>query len=826
MESIPSPKDYLGFEVGEDRKLADWPQIVGYFQILGCASERVRIEEIGKSTEGNPFLLAMVSSPANLAELERYRDIQARLADPRTIVSDRDAEELIAAGRVVVVVTCSIHAIEAGASQMSMLLGHHLCASENERVRRILDNVIFLLVPCLNPDGLILVKRWYDSTLGTPHEGVSPPSLYHKYAGHDNNRDWFMFTQAETRLVVERCLNAWHPQIVYDLHQTRATGMRMVLPPYVDPIGPNVDPVLQSEAAMLGAAIASELTAQGKAGVAMNVIYDAYSPSRCYQHYHGGIRILSEVADVRIASPIDVTQEHLKSARGEDPTQATWNHPMPWRGGRWSLQDIVEYEFAAVMACLDHAARYRDAWVRNFYEVGRRAVSTVGNPYAFLVPQKQRDPIAASELLQVMRTAAVEVHEARHPFVADGANYPEGTRVILTRQPYGAFAATMMEAQQYPDLRQYPGGPPRAPYDVTAHSLPIQMGVDVVEVKSPFAARLELLESIVPAAGQVIGPRAEKAEAYLLRPDSNASARAVNRLLAAGACVGWAREQFRAEGGHYPSGTFIVQGDAGGLVSAIAKDESLTFDAISSTPGGRKYQLRAPRVGIYKSYVPTPEEGWTRFVFEQYCFPFVSLADGDIRQGGLADRFDAILIPNQHPRNIHHGHDRAHYAPEYAGGLGEAGAASLRDFVERGGTLIGWDGGARWAIQHLSLPVHNSLAGLSHSEFFAPGSLLRVLLDTQHPIAYGMPEKAAVMFLHSPAFDARQGRVIARYPTHNPLLSGWLVGAEKLQGKAALVTVPLGKGEVVLMGFRVHFRAQSRGTYKLLFNSLYYSAAV
>ncbi|MCI0438258.1 MAG: M14 family metallopeptidase, partial [Chloroflexi bacterium] len=333
----PVPKDHFGFQPGEDRKLADWPDMVAYFRALDEASDRVRAHEIGKTTEGNPFLLVTISSPENLANLERWQGIQAKLADPRAIRDDTEAEGLIAEGRAVVAVTCSIHATEVGAAQMSPLLAYHLASSDDERVRNILDNVVLLLVPSLNPDGLIMVKRWYDRTLGTKHEGVNPPYLYHRYTGHDNNRDWFMFTQAETRLTVERCINAWRPQVLFDLHQTRANGMRMILPPFVDPPGPNVDPVLQSEIAMLGAAIASEMTAQGKAGVAMNVVYDAYSPSRTYTHYHGGVRILSEAASAKIATPVVLEESDLRTARGENPTRRSWSHPMPWKGGRWGL---------------------------------------------------------------------------------------------------------------------------------------------------------------------------------------------------------------------------------------------------------------------------------------------------------------------------------------------------------------------------------------------------------------------------------------------------------------------------------------------------------
>ncbi len=825
--TIASPREALGFEPGEDRKLADWPQLVEYFRHLASASDRVLVREIGRSTEGNPFLLAIISSPRNLEDLECYRRIQARLADPRTIRDEGEAEELIAAGKAVVLVTCSIHATEVGATQMSPLLAHHLATSDGPEVQRVLDNVILLLVPCLNPDGLIKVKAWYDSTLGTPFEGVPPPFLYHKYAGHDNNRDWATFNLVETRLVVEHCLNAWHPQIAYDLHQTRSDGMRMVLPPYIDPVDPNVDPVLQAELAMLGSAMAAELTAQGKAGVAVNVVYDAYSPSRSYLHYHGGVRVLSEAASARIATPVELRPEDLRPARGEDPAQQAWNHPMPWRGGRWGLRDIVEYDFAATMACLGHAARYRDMWLRNFYLVGKKAVSGQQGPFAFLVPPDQHDPVAAAEMLQVLRTAQVEVHEALEPFAAEGRLYPAGTRAILMAQPYAAFARTMLAAQQYPDLRQYPGGPPRAPYDVTAHSLPLQMGVSIAEVRKPFQASLRLVDDVRPPRGQVVRRDPRTSTVYLLRPSSNASVRAVNRLLAAGVKVWRARDAFTAEGIAYPPGTYVMEDGSAlaSLVEQLARECCLDFAAVASAPTAPLAELRTPRVGVYKSYVPATEEGWTRLVLEDYGIPYTSLVDEEVRRRRLAERFDVIVLPSQRSRYLDEGHNPRHYPAAYAGGLGIAGASSLREFVEEGGTLVAWGGAAEYVRRRFELPVSNVLTGLASTEFYAPGSLLRVVLDTAHPIAYGMPRECAVMLVNGPAYDVRQGQVVGRYPSEGLVLSGWVIGQERLAGRAALAVVPVGRGQVVLIGFRVHFRAQARGTYKVLFNAIFHGAA-
>ena len=821
--SIPAPADILGFEVGEDRKLAGWSQIGEYFEVLSDASDRVRSEVVGESTEGNPFLVATISSPANLQRLDDYRRIQSRLADPRTLDGAPEADALLGEGRAVVMVLCSIHGTEVGAAQMSMSLAEHLAADYGQDVARILDEVILLLVPSANPDGLILVKEWYDGTLGTPHEGVNPPFLYHKYAGHDNNRDWFMFTQAETRLMVEHCLNAWHPNVVLDLHQTRSTGMRMILPPLLDPIDPNIDPVIQSQMVQIGSAIAAELTSQGKAGVAMNVVYDAYSPSRFYAPYHGGVRVLSEAAGVDIASPVDVHRNDLKSDRGENPTQPSWNHPMPWPGGRWTLRDIMEYDFAAVMACLGHAARHRDTLLRNFYAVNRRAVSGGGNPHAFLVPQDQRDAVATAEMLGILRTAETEVHRAERPFVADGTTFPAGTTVIFTAQPSGAFVKTMMETQHYPDLRQYPGGPPKEPYDATAHTLPLMMGVDTVPVSRPFDAEVRLLDVVAPPAGRIVRRRQSATHGYLLRPETNASVRAVNRLLAVGARVERARSAFAVDTADYPAGAFLVEADAG-LVEAVATDENLVFEAVDVEPNVERFSLSNPRIGIYKSFVPSPEEGWTRFVLEEYGFDYKSLANEDVRRGKLAQRFDVVVLPHQRPWQIQRGNPNAPRG--YSDGLGGSGADALVDFVSDGGILVAWDGAARYAVDHLKVPAKNVLDGLSHSDYFVPGSLLTVLLDDNHPIAYGMAPRAAAMVVGGPAFETDVGDVVGRYPLdEDPLLSGWLVGADKIQGRAALVTVPMGRGEAVLMGFRPHFRAQTRGTYKILFNSLFYGPA-
>ena len=850
-KSILTPNEHLGFEVGKDRKLAGWADIIGYFQMLGERSERVRTVEIGRSTKDNPFLMTVISSPENLVSLKKYRRIQSQLADARTIPNDEEAELLIGRGKAVVAITCSIHATEVGATQMSMLLAHELATGGSARVLEILDSVILLLIPCANPDGLIDVKEWYESTLGESYEGVMPPFLYQHYTGHDNNRDWFMFTQQETRLVVEHCFNAWRPHVVLDMHQTRSNGVRMMVPPFIDPMGPNVDGILNAESAMLGAAMAADLTSEGKAGVAMNVVYDAYSPNRSYQQYHGGVRMLTEAAGARIATPVKVPERDLQSDRGETPREIKWNHPLPWKGGTWRLRDIIEYDLSAAMSCLRHSARLRETLVRNFYKVARNSIEWNGTPYAFAIPTQQHDHSAAAEMLDALRLGLVEVHEATKAFRADGQLFAAGSRVIISGQPYWGYAKTLLEQQKYPEILTHPGGPAKAPYDVTAHCLPIQMGVNVYAIRGRFEAPLRLLDDDEPSMpAQVSGVRYQMPEnrcqasgmrrqsaapgsSWVIPPQSNASAWMVNRLLAAGVKVSRTKEPITLGGVSYGRGAFVVEDvtavqdvirPLAGLGPRRERNPYELLHAVEDSPEVAQHEMQKPRVGLYKSHIASTEEGWTRYVLDEYGFGYESLVDGEAREGGLAERFDAIVLPHQQVWHIHRGHRESYYAPKYSGGLGEKGAENLREFVEQGGTLVTWDGSARYAIRHLGLPVRNVLADMKRADFYCPGSLLAVLVDTGHPLSYGMPSIAAVMFCDSPAFDIRSGRVVAKYPLRNPLYSGMLVGPEKLYNRTALATVPLGEGEVVLFGFRPNFRAQARGTYKFLFNALYGSA--
>lgn len=816
---IPKPQDVLGFELGTDRKLADMHQILDYFHKLDKASARVLLKEIGKTTMGNPFVVAYITSVENHKNLERYRKYQQMLADPREI-SEEKAHEIIQNGKSVVMINCSLHASEIGASQMSMKLAYDLATQNDPATREILDNTILLLVPMHNPDGIQMVVDWYRKHLGTPYEGCRMPWLYHKYVGHDNNRDWYMFTQDESKLTVQ-VHNAWHPQVIVDMHQMGSRGPRIFVPPYVDPFEPNVDPILRQEVAEMGTFIASELTGQGKAGVIHSVWFDAWTPARAYHHYHGGIRVLTEVASADMATPVQIKFEELP----ETVKKPSVKMPLPWKGGEWGIGDILEYDYAAAWAALTQAARLKENWSRNFYRIHRKAVTRSEPPYAFIVPPDQRDLATAVKMMNVLQTGDVEIHQARESFTADDHPYPEGTFIIYMDQPYGCFAKTLLEEQDYPEIREYPGGPLKTPYDVVAHTLPLLMGVEVVEVERPFRVKDELTPSLTPPQGNL--DREHNGFGYMWGHESNDDMVALNRILDKGYKVFWNAQPFEARGKTYPCGTMIVQKKEGldEDLERITHDLNVQFDGLKDKPEVEIYALKPVKLGLYKSWTASMDEGWTRWVLEQYEFPFRSVYDKDIRKGNLHEDLDVLVLPSMGKERIIKGVSEEDIPPKYAGGMGELGVRNLRKFVEEGGTLITLNSAAELPLKCFYLEVDNRVEGVEREEFFIPGSILKVLNDTQHPIAYGYQRDGAVFFRRSPVFAVKEGESVVRYPLHNPLLSGWVNGEEHLYNRSAIVDVPLGEGKVILIGFPAQYRAQSHHTFRYLFNAIFYGPA-
>lgn len=832
-QSLPTAEEAFGFPVGADRQLASWDQVTGYLDDLADASDRVRVIDIGQTTMGKRFVGVVVSSPENLAALDRYQDIVRRLADPRRTDADT-AATLAQDGKVIVAIGASIHASEVGAAQMAPELVHHLASDDSTRTQRILDNVIFLLFPSLNPDGMDLVVDWYRSTLDQPWEGGGMPWLYNQYVGHDINRDFFMLNQQENRLLAQVFYEDWLPQVFLSMHQMGSRGPRMFVPPNYEPIDPNYEPLIWRQAGLLGHAMATELEAHGLSGVITNAMYDYFFPG--YEDSgplgHNTVCLLTEVASVRLATPLTVARDELQgTSKGLPDYGIQQNFPNPWQGGSWRLRDIVDYDFRAAVALLDAAAKFREELLHNFYRMGRNQVrkGQTEPPYAFVVPAEQRDPLTAAKMIDILRLGRVEVTRARTPFEADGRRYAAGSYVVSMAQPYRAYAKTLLESQTYPARRLYPGGPVERPYDVSGWTLPLQMGVTTIPVQRAFEMDGE---SIAKATRERVRVNLGGAEVLALPAAINDAFVATNRILASGGTVYRTTAETAVADATMPAGTFIVTLERGRR-EVVETVEAL---GVRATPlprrpdAGLLAELRTPRVALYKPWTASMDEGWTRWLFEEYEIPFVTLTDAEVRAGDLATRLDVIVLPSIRgaTASIVEGNEPGSTAPEYVGGIGTDGVTHLREFVERGGTLVALGASTAFAIDRLDLPVRNVLADLPREEFFCPGSILRTRVDPEHPVAYGMPDRSIAVFQSSPAFEveaqlgSRQPRIVASYAESLILLSGWIEGEQHLAGKAAIVDVPVGDGRVVLFGFGVQQRAQPHATFKMLFNALHY----
>ena len=845
--AIPTPEQFFGFRIGSDNKLARWDRIVEYMRQVANASDRVRFRELGKSTNDNPFIALEISSPDTLKNLEHYKQLERRLYFQGGAPTDAERDEIFRQGKVVIVITDSIHATEIGATQMVVELVHRLATENSPQVKKILDNVIFVLVPCLNPDGEIMVTDWFNKNVGTPFERSQIPYLYHPYVGHDNNRDMYMFTQKESQLTAKLLWHDWFPSVWLDEHQQGSNGARIFVMPATDPINPNVHPLIYRWNGILGQSQAAALEAAGKDGIIYNSTYTNFWEGAMAWSgwWHNEIGLLTEVASVNVAAPIDQqrasgsAQAGGRGAQGAGggrgggrgdgggvlppPTDITprTEYPRPWMGGHWTLRDIVDYEMIATMALLDTVADRREALLQQIYEVNRATVEggRTGDPAAIVIPvATQHDPLEAAHLVDKLQMGGVDVYRAETAFEADGRSYPAGTFVIPMSQVFARYAKDMLEKQTYPEVRRSPTSPPEPPYDVTAWSLGMLLDVEHVMVHKPLDAGVKLTK--LDAAPKLDGHVTGAGPRFVFDYRGADAAVAINRLLKDGAHVSISSDKVWIAGA--PKKT----------LDAIASDVGLQIATTTAAVPGSAVAVKAPRIGMYSPWTGgNMDEGWTRWTLEQYAFTNTTLHNADIRAGKLRDRFDVIILPDQAPRQMIDGASGAQIRPEYRGGIGDEGVEALHDFVAHGGTLVALGAASDLAIERFGVPLKDVKNGLSRDQHFAPGTILNVEVDTTNPIAYGMDPRSFGFYNNSPFFSLLEGfssqklSVVARYPNADVVASGWLKGEDLMAGRAAVVSVDMNPGRIILFGLRPQHRAQTHATFPMLFNALYLATA-
>ncbi|HLE19602.1 MAG TPA: M14 metallopeptidase family protein, partial [Vicinamibacteria bacterium] len=795
-ERVPRPEELLGFRPGEDYKLADYDQMLQYFRAVDASSDRVQLQEIGLSSMGRPMVMAIVTSPENFGRLDRYQEISRRLATARGL-SEEQARAMAAEGKAVIYIDSGLHATEVGHAQHSFELIYHLAADSSPSTQEILDNVILLLLPCVNPDGMDLVVNWYERNLGSPYE-VSPlPQLSSKYVGHDNNRDWFMFTQTETRNIGRVIYHQWLPQIVYNHHQGVPFPARIFIPPFDGPMNPHIPPLVMRGIQLIGSSMARAFAEQGKSGVVSRMVYDTWwnGGLRTSPYFHNMIGILTETALHKYATPKFYAERDLPESfpDGTSAKLPSTFYPDPWRGGWWRLREAIDYMMTASLALLEVGARDKEKWLYGIYRMGRDSIDKGKNepPYAFIIPADQSDPNTAVKLVNTLRAGAVETWRAASPFWSEGTQYPAGSYVFLASQPFRPYLVDLLMPQNHPDQKLDPGGPPETPYDVAGWTLPLAMGVRSVAALAPFEARLEPIEQAGVPGGGVEG----SGRVYLLDPRVNDSFIAVNRLLKQGASVYRSTKSVGGPSDPWPAGTFLVAGGRG--LDALARELGIRVRAVSKV-GGEGLRIESPRVALYKSWVANADEGWNRWLFEQFEFPYQSIHDAEMKAAGLSERYNVIVLPESPLKELVEGHERGSVPPEYAGGIGSEGVDRLRQFVSEGGTLVCLDSATELPIEYFDIPVESALKGIEPSQFYCPGSLLEIEFDPAHPLAYGMGGTGVGFFRDSrvynliPDFESQHGQVAAKFPDRNPLLSGWILGDEYIRRKAAVVDMPYG----------------------------------
>jgi len=843
---VPTPSAFLKLDIGADRVLADYRQIRAYFAELDKQSPRVQMQDLGPTTLGERLVMAVISSEANIAKLPRLKEIAKKLADPRGLSAEEEAG-LVREGRAFLLITCNIHSTEIGASQMAMEWAHALATATDPETQRRLDEVVLLLVPSLNPDGQIMETEWYRKWLGSKFEGGRMPWLYHHYVGHDDNRDWFMLTQKESQAMSHAVYHEWFPQVWLDEHQMGNTGPRIFVPPYAEPVDADIHPLIWREVNVMGSHMAMRMEQAGMSGIIYGYSFDAYWPggtknTAWFKNISG---LLTEVASVGIATPLYIDPTELSGGRkGLVEYGAQTNFPNPWPGGWWRLRDIMDYERVASDAIHESCADHREDLLRDIAVRARATAARAKPGEAFRIPRMQRDWPTALRLASLLGEHNVELF-------TDAS----GDVWVPLAQPYGDFVREMLTTQRYPEVKLVGGPDIVRPYDVAAWSLPLMMGVTVENATMPAGAK----RFTAPALVTIVAPQPARAGAKRkavtplpsksaksskgaaaqlegsLLPPGPESAKALNAALRSGGKVTRVFSETPTENA---SGTAVL-------------DWTATEAAEKALPPGveLKYReslpkngqpLSAPRVAIYKPWAASMDEGWTRFLLEQYGFQLTTLDNATIQKGGLRSKFDAIVLPDVSKELIATGKPKREdgamtyfvdLPPGYTGGLDKEGAKALKDFVGAGGTLVAFSSACDYVIEQFNMPVVNTLARAKADEFGCPGSLLRANVRQGMALTAGLPEEVAlfvdkpIAFQTAPPGRETQRWVLATYPEHpdQVLLSGWIKGEDKLTNKAAAVAVKQGEGWIVLLGFRPQNRAQTNGTFPFLFNALYLS---
>lgn len=843
--AVPTPESWFGHRMGADGFLEPYDKMVAYYRQLAKASDRIKLVEIGKSTEGRPYLALFISAPANLARLEEYRQMNLKLSDPRH-VPQAEIDRIIREGKPVIAQSYDLHSTEIGSSLTAVEFTYNMVSKTDPETLNVLDNVILVVLPSINPDGHEYVQQFYMKYKGTPYEGANVPYLYQKYVGHDDNRDAFMMNLPESQALGRLLYVDWKPEAYIDHHQMGSYGPRIVIPPYADPIRPDADPIVWREEQWYGAEMAAIMDAKQLPGAVTNAIYSGWGHFGFHwiTPFHNIAGMLDESANAKLASPLYIQPDQISpegnGQRNVPSNKPQMNMPDVWKGGWWRPRDIVERQLVTSWAVVDLAAKNRETILRHAYLKATRQTQrgAEGKTKAFVIDINQHDPLTVIKLANSLLAQGVDVYRAKAQFVQEGHVYGPGSFVVPMDQPKMGLVRYLLGRTFFPDdeYARKPDGTPIKPYDMSTDTETEFMGVTATPAEQPvpLAGMEQLAAPITPHGAVAPGG------SWLLGGHLNDSFHAVNLVLKQGGSV---KRVQSASGAGAKAGDFLVSGITPQAAEAIAAATGVGF-AASEGASASSYAIKPPRIAMLKRWRGgNIDEGWTRLLLDKYDFSYSSIMDAEIKAGNLIAKYDVIVLPSdsvammtgEKPKQADSGSAYGGFArgtegtpPEWISGFGEEGVKALEEFVKAGGRLVTFGEAGDLPIQKFGLPVKNTVAGKSGKQFWSPGSTLRINVNNQLPLAYGMPEKALAIYTQEcqvyetvTGLHSEQTQVLATYADHDVLQSGWLLGEPLIAGKAAALSVALGKGEVVLIGFRPQHRSQAHGTYKLVFDALY-----
>jgi len=851
---LETPREYLGFTPGDDGKLLDYEQLIEYLRTVSDGSERVEMREIGESPLGRTMYLVFISSPANIGRLDELREVNRRLAtDPA--IGDDERASMIDHSPVFFLATLSMHSTEVGPSQSAPLIAYELATSSDPEVLKWLDDVVYMMVPCHNPDGMDMVVEHYRAYAGTKYDGSMLPGVYHKYVGHDNNRDFVILSQSDTKAIASVYATIWYPQVMIEKHQMGSTGVRYFVPPNHDPIAENVDASLWTWMGVFGSNMINDMTAADLYGVTQHNLFDDYWPGStetCL--WMNVISLLTECASANVASPMFIEPNELRvSGKGLSEYKKSINMPMPWPGGWWRLGDIVQYEIVSTKSLLGTCSKYRADILRNRNDLCRSEIERGRSepPYYFIMPLAQHDPSEAAGIVDLLIEQGVEVHRLTAPVTIDDRLYRAGDIVVPLAQPYRPFVKEVMEAQVFPERHYTPGGELIKPYDVASWSLPLHRGVASAEIDTR-SSELEHALARVERGDQYLRDIPAGAVAAVFPVERNESFRAAFTAAGKELEVYRIRKPLSNNGMSWSAGGFVIKGDPARdkRLAAIVSGLSVTPDFIGDsgeldTVLKQCSALRVPRIGIVETWFHDMDAGWLRFIFDTYGIPFTVLHPTEFEKTDIASKFDVLIFPDTDKEILMTGKRKrgdeyflSSLPPAYAGGIGKKGMERLMTFVDGGGLILAWgrstelfDGAlaiprGKDETEEFDLPFSTLDDRLRQGGFYAPGSLLRVKLIEGHPLTLGMEREAGVVMRGATAFRTSpprfdmDRRAIAVFPEKDILISGYDEHEELIGNTTAMVWMRKGKGQFVFYAFNPQFRAQSAGTFKLIFNAL------